>query len=203
MKKIIIGFILGGIVFTLGGVVATTAISSSQVTYQNKTVGNALDKLYNNAVDGKEVIAAAITNKGISTTSTDTYDVMATNINSIDTDHTELNQKISSLESKHTSDIASISGSISNISQDLSQRLKIVEHKVINIGNVIAGSLYSVVNNFVQIYGSNAIPILIRANGYNSYDFACIPMIINNKDLYIQPSITQNSLYVELIVISY
>ena len=46
MKKIILGFILGGIIFTLGGVVATTAISSTNVTYQDKTVNTALDELY-------------------------------------------------------------------------------------------------------------------------------------------------------------
>ena len=131
MKKIIIGIIIGGIIFTLGGVVATTAISSNQVTYQNKTVGSALDELYNSAVEGKEVIAAAITNKGISTTSNDTYDVMAANINSIDTDHSELNQKISSLESKHTSDIASLTGSISNINQILNNQNYI--EKVIDV----------------------------------------------------------------------
>ena len=119
MKKIILGFILGGIVFTLGGVVATTAISSTNVTYQNKTVNNALDELYNEAITGKELVAAAITNKGITTTSNDTYEVMASNINNIDTDHTEINQKISNLESKHNSDIASLTGSISNLNQSL------------------------------------------------------------------------------------
>ena len=120
MKKIILGFILGGIVFTLGGVVATTAISSTNVTYQNKTVNSALNELYNEATTGKELVAAAITNKGISTTSTDTYETMATNISSIDTDHTEINQKINNLESKHNNDVSTITGSISSINQNLS-----------------------------------------------------------------------------------
>ena len=119
MKKIILGFILGGIVFTLGGVVATTAISSTNVTYQNKTVNSALNELYNEATTGKELVAAAITNKGITTTSNDTYETMANNINSIDTDHTEINQKINNLESKHNSDVASLTGSISNLNQSL------------------------------------------------------------------------------------
>ena len=83
MKNIIIGIIIGGIVFTLGGVVATTAISSTNVTYQNKTVNNALDELYNEAITGKELVAAAITNKGITTLSSDSYETMATNINNI------------------------------------------------------------------------------------------------------------------------
>ena len=127
MKKIILGFILGGIVFTLGGVVATTAISSTNVTYQNKTVNSVLDELYNEAITGKELVAAAITNKGIKTTSNDTYETMATNINNIDTDNSELNQKINNLESKHNSDVASLTGSISNLNQSLSNLLVIKE----------------------------------------------------------------------------
>ena len=35
MKKIILGIIIGGIIFTLGEVVALTMISSKNVTYQN------------------------------------------------------------------------------------------------------------------------------------------------------------------------
>ena len=126
MKKVIISFILGGILFGTIGVIAATTISSKNVTYQNKTVNNALDELYNEATTGKEVIAAAITNKGVSTTSGDTYETMATNINNIDTDHTEINQKISNLESKHTSDVASLTGSISSVKNDLSYLRNIV-----------------------------------------------------------------------------
>ncbi len=117
MKKMIIGIMIGVIISGTVGVLASTIISSTNVTYQNKTVNNALDELYNEAVTGKELVAAAITNKGISTTSNDTYETMATNINNIDTNHTELNQKMNSLESKHNSDIASITGSISSINQ--------------------------------------------------------------------------------------
>ena len=120
MNKMLISFILGGIVFTLVGVVASTMISSQNVTYQNKTVNNALDELYNNATTGKELVAAAITNKGVKTTSNDTYETMATNISSIDTDHTEINQKINNLESKHNNDVSTITGSISSINQNLS-----------------------------------------------------------------------------------
>ena len=89
MKKMIIGFLLGGIIFGTIGVVASTTISSKNVTYQNKTVKESLDELYNNAVTGKELIAAAITNKGINTISSDTYEMMAANINSIDTNHSK------------------------------------------------------------------------------------------------------------------
>ena len=89
MKKIIIGIIIGVIISGTVGVVASTIISSTNVTYQNKTVNTALDELYNEAATGKELIAAAITNKGITTTSTDTYETMAANINNIATDYTE------------------------------------------------------------------------------------------------------------------
>ena len=129
MKKIILGFILGGIVFTLGGVVASTLISSKNVTYQNKTVNNALDELYSEAVTGQELVAAAITNKGVTTTSSDTYEVMANNINSIDNNHTEINQKINNLESKHNSDVASLTGSISNLNKSLTELTSILLFK--------------------------------------------------------------------------
>ena len=119
MKKMIIGIIIGGIIFGTIGVVASTMISSKNVAYQNKTVNSALDELYNDAISGKELIAAAITNKGITTTVSDSYETMATNINNIDTDNSELNQKISNLESKHNSDITSLTGSISNLTQNL------------------------------------------------------------------------------------
>ncbi len=48
MKKMIIGIIIGGIIFGTIGVVASTTISSTNVTYQNKTVKESLDELYNN-----------------------------------------------------------------------------------------------------------------------------------------------------------
>ncbi len=83
MKKIITGVIIGGIVFALGGVIAATTISSQNVTYQDKTVNSALDELYNEATTGKELVAAAITNKGVATTSSDTYETMAFNIDKI------------------------------------------------------------------------------------------------------------------------
>ena len=126
MKKMIIGIIISCTV----GVVAFTTISSKNVTYQNKTVNNAFDELYNEATTGKELVAAAITNKGIPTTSTDTYETMAANINSIDNSHNEIYQKISNLESKHNSDISTITGSISNLNQSL------IFEKDVNIGDV-------------------------------------------------------------------
>ena len=83
MKNIIIGIIIGEIIFGTIGVVDSTLISSKNVSYQNKTVNTALDELYNEAVTGKELVAAVITNKGVTTTSSDTYEVIANNINNI------------------------------------------------------------------------------------------------------------------------
>ena len=136
MKNIIIGIIIGGIVFTLGGVVATTAISSTNVTYQNKTVNTALDELYDKAITGKELVAAAITNKGITTTSSDTYETMAKNIKNIDIDHTEIIGKINNLESKHNNDITSLTGTINN----LNQSLDVINRKFSVYDNDLAGN---------------------------------------------------------------
>ena len=134
IKNNLIGIITGIIISGTVGVIAATTISSKNVTYQNKTVNTALDELYNEATTGKELVAAAITNKGITTTSNDTYETMATNINSIDSDHTEINQKINNLESKHNSDIASLTGNINNLSvfPDYSNRRIILDRSEIS-----------------------------------------------------------------------
>ena len=85
MKKIIIGIMVGIIISCTVGVLAASIVPSKNVAYQNKTVNSALDELYNDAITGKELIAAAITNKGIVTTASDTYEVMAKNISNITT----------------------------------------------------------------------------------------------------------------------
>ncbi|MBD9085096.1 hypothetical protein EGP64_00275 [bacterium] len=161
MKKMLISFILGGIVFTLGGVVATTAISSTNVTYQKKTVNTALDELYNQAVTGKELVADAITNKGITTTASDTYETMATNINNIDIDHTEIIGKINNLESKHNSDVTSLTSSISSINQRLNTSIQ-------NATNLLSGG-------FVQYSKYGKIVICDFSVYYNS------PLLQNNE----------------------
>ncbi len=46
MKKIILGIMIGVIISGTVGVIAATTISSKNTTYQNKTVNNALDELY-------------------------------------------------------------------------------------------------------------------------------------------------------------
>ena len=48
MKKIILGIIIGVIISGTVGVIAATIVSSTIVTYQDKTVNNALDELYDN-----------------------------------------------------------------------------------------------------------------------------------------------------------
>ena len=100
MKKVIIGFILGTLIAGIVGVLAANTISSSIVTYNNKTVEKSLDELYDEAVTGKGLIANAITNKGVATSNTSTFQTMATNINSIDTDHSAINQSIASLNNE-------------------------------------------------------------------------------------------------------
>ena len=136
MKKIIIGIIIGEMIFGAIGVIAATTISSKNVTYKNKTVGTALDELYNEALTGKELVAAAITNKGITTASTDTYETMATNINNIDIDHTEIIGKISNLESKHNSDVSSLTSSINSINQSLSSFNKVYTYQVTHLKDI-------------------------------------------------------------------
>ena len=54
MKKIILGFILGVIISGTVGVLASTIISSTNVTYQNKTVKESLDELYSKATKYRE-----------------------------------------------------------------------------------------------------------------------------------------------------
>ena len=178
MKNIIIGIIIGGIIFTLGGVVAATTISSKNVIYQNKTVNTALDELYDNAITGKELVAAAITNKGVTTTSNDTYETMATNINSIDTDHTEINQKLSNLESKHNSDIASLSGSISNLNQSLTNLKTFPEDGERLIGTAGRYKVYEV-SKAVQL---NAGFISFKLCSHNLIQIRSLEAFISSPD---------------------
>ena len=187
MKKIILGIIIGGIIFTLGEVVALTMISSKNVTYQNKTVNNALDELYNEAITGKELVAAAITNKGITTLSSDSYETMATNISSIDTDHTEINQKMNNLESKHNNDISIITGSISSLNQSLTHFNNLKDIKIvgglIGIGETtaIGETTYTIdltPYKFSEIISASVTPVGI---GYSNAHFAQISWITANQ----------------------
>ena len=175
MKKIILGIIIGVIISGTVGVIAATIVPSTIVTYQNKTVNNALDELYNEAITGKELVAAAITNKGVSTTSTDTYETMATNISSIDTDHTEINQKINNLESKHNSDVASLTGSISNLNQSLTWKLLAdTTYKTINTINIptSARELYIIFRyGVIGVNSQTIIPTLVLTDGIMDYNF--------------------------------
>ena len=191
MKNIIIGIIIGGIVFGVIGIVASTMISSKNVTYQNKTVNSALDELYNEATTGKELVAAAITNKGITTASTDTYETMATNINNIDIDHTEIIGKISNLESKHNSDVSSLTGSISSINQSLSNKVDVENF------TIIADDL----NEFFKKLGdkiSNSLTKgkhLIGGAWYNHYYMSGHCFVSENGFIYVVIYLGGNRLY--------
>ena len=54
MKKMIIGIIIGVIISGTIGVLASTIISSTNVTYQNKTVKESLDELYSKTTKYRE-----------------------------------------------------------------------------------------------------------------------------------------------------
>ena len=81
MKKIILGFILGVTISGTVGVLASTIISSTNVTYQDKTVNNALDELYDNVKNGKENIADTLTKLNINTEKNASFSILVTNIN--------------------------------------------------------------------------------------------------------------------------
>lgn len=83
MKKMIIGIIIGVIMLGTVGVLASTIISSTNVTYQDKTVNTALDELYNDVITGKNLVASAITAQGISTTANANFSTMTANIAAI------------------------------------------------------------------------------------------------------------------------
>ena len=53
MKKIMISFILGGITFGTIGALAANTISSNNVMYNNRTVKDSLDELYQKAMTNK------------------------------------------------------------------------------------------------------------------------------------------------------
>ena len=79
----------GAIDTTIGG--TTVDISNYQTKTDNslettdKTIVGAINELFQNVSSGKELIATAITDKGVTTSSDDTFQTMADNINSIST----------------------------------------------------------------------------------------------------------------------
>lgn len=62
----------------------STVIEELETT--NKTLSGAINELFTNVSDGKQVVATAITGKGVPTSSSDTFQKMATNIDAIETD---------------------------------------------------------------------------------------------------------------------
>jgi outer membrane murein-binding lipoprotein Lpp len=80
--KIILAFILG-ILISGACVYAGAILSSDKVSYNKTTVKASLDNLFSDVENGKKQIAQAITNKGVNTLSTDSWDTIASNINNI------------------------------------------------------------------------------------------------------------------------
>jgi hypothetical protein len=67
-----------------GGVIAADVpIEDTADNYTATDVEGALSELFTSVSDGKTLIAAAITDKGVSTSATDPFSTMATNIGSI------------------------------------------------------------------------------------------------------------------------
>lgn len=93
IKDIAIGFVIGGIIFGIIGVSAATQLEAIGVTYSNEetsvtNVDEALDELIDRTKDvqeGRNLIANAITNGGVTTSATDAWSTIATNINSLAT----------------------------------------------------------------------------------------------------------------------
>ena len=152
IKNNLIGIITGIIISGTVGVIAATTISSKNVTYQNKTVNTALDELYNEATTGKELVAAAITNKGITTTSNDTYETMAANINSIDTN---FDAKIDLLWENPNPNVEQGTGIIFTLSDYDKYRYFIIETKfAYNID--VKPHTKTIIPNTTQVYGVSA-----------------------------------------------
>ena len=61
------------------------ATTATQISYSNSNVQAVVDELYTSVKDGKTQIATAITNKGQTTSSSDTFATMTANIRNIQT----------------------------------------------------------------------------------------------------------------------
>ena len=72
-----------------GSIIIDDALSdTSENPVQNKVIKGELDKVFQSVSDGKEKIASAITDKGVTTDKDATFDTMADNIKKIETDDT-------------------------------------------------------------------------------------------------------------------
>ena len=85
MKNNLVFGIIIGVILSVGinVVIANTMITSEQVTYNETTVKSKLDEFVSITNTGKSQIATAITSKGVATDSSDSFETMAANINSI------------------------------------------------------------------------------------------------------------------------
>lgn len=78
--------------------------NASEIEYDNTDSGltstnvqDAIDEVFQSVSDGKELIADAITDKGIATSATDTFETMATNISSIPVGGGDIDDMLSAL----------------------------------------------------------------------------------------------------------
>lgn len=93
IKDLMIGFIIGGILFGIIGVSAAAKLEAIGVTYENEAtsatnVEEALDELITKANEiqaGRSLIANTLTSEGVTTSGTDSWNTMATNINALAT----------------------------------------------------------------------------------------------------------------------
>ena len=89
MTDIIVKDIKNGSEYYYGG---SAEVSAEDVSYDNSSswatatnLQDAMDEVFQSVSNGKELIADAITDKGVSTSASDSFQTMATNISSIDT----------------------------------------------------------------------------------------------------------------------
>lgn len=80
--------------------------TAANVSYDNTTSGleaddvqDAIDEVFQSVSDGKELIADAITDKGVSTSASDSFSVMATNIEAIPTGPPPITEKTYNFDS--------------------------------------------------------------------------------------------------------
>ena len=64
-------------------------VLTSLKTNSKDSLVNAINELYNNTINGKKLIGQAITQKGVSASGNDTYQVLANKINSIKVGYTK------------------------------------------------------------------------------------------------------------------
>ncbi|MGN0992786.1 MAG: hypothetical protein ACI4PE_02495, partial [Bacilli bacterium] len=81
-KKIVFSFILGMIVSGMS-IYAAVSLTSDKVGYNDTTVKDSLDSLFTEAVNGKNSITTALSNKGFNVNNNSTYSEIVNGINEL------------------------------------------------------------------------------------------------------------------------